>query len=249
MQVAAEDAAGNRTVSGGWAVLVANGAVANGVGASRAAGLKARFEAGVGGRRAKEITLDFGAPVRVNGRLVDASGRPIREARIDLMARPARTGGKWRKEGELTTRADGTFRRLVRPGPSRELRLQYRAFSLDPVPAASASVRVNVRAGVRLAVRPKRTTSRGTIRFRGQLRGRGKRGGLQVTLYAIDRSGRRRVPVEVVRTDDRGRFRFRYRFARTFAPFTYRFIARSERQPTYPYAAGSSPTATVRVVR
>jgi len=57
------------------------------------------------------------------------------------------------------------------------------------------------------------------------------------------------VPVEVVRTDSRGRFRFRYRFARTFAPFTYRFIAKYERQATFPYAAGTSPVATVRVVK
>ncbi len=249
LQVVAEDAAGNRTLSGAWPVRVGNGGVANGAGASRAATIRASFDARGGKRRPKETTREFGQPARVSGRLVDASGEPIARARVDVVSRPARTGARWRKEGEVVTRADGTFRRLIRPGPSRELRFQYRAFSLDPTPAASAAVRLNVHAGVRLAVRPKRTTSHGTIQFAGRLSGRSDRSGLQVTLYAVDRSGRRRVPVEVVRTDARGRFRFRYRFARTFAPFTYRFVAKCERQATYPYAAGTSPPAIVRVVR
>jgi hypothetical protein len=249
MQVAVEDAAGNRTVSGAWSVLVANGAVANGAGASRAARLTARFGARGGKRRRKETTRPFQGRAIVGGRLMDTSNRPIGNARLEVLGRSARTGARFRKEGEIVTRADGTFRYRTRRGPSRELRVQYRAYSLDPRPAATASVRLNIRAGVRLTVRPRRTTSRGTIHFRGRLLGRHGRDGLQVTLYAVDRTGRKRVPVEVVRTDARGVFRFRYQFARTFAPFTYRFIARLERQPTYAYAAASSRPATVRVVR
>ena len=249
LQVAAEDAAGNRTVSGGWTVVIANGAVANGNRASRVARLRASFEARGAKRRPKETSRAFGEPARVSGKLVDGSGQPIGAARIDIVARPNRAGAGWRKEGEVVTRPDGSFRRLLRSGPSRELRLQYRAFSLDPTPTSTAALRMNVRAGVRLTVRPRRTTSRGSIRFLGRLLGRSDRAGLQVTLYAVDRAGRRRVPVEVVRTDSRGRFRFRYRFARTFAPFTYRFIAKYERQATFPYAAGTSPVAKVRVVK
>ena len=92
LQVAAEDAAGNRTVSGGWTVLIANGAVANGVGASRAAGLSTlRGGRDAGGRRRRRSA--FGEPVRVNGRLVDAIGPPDRRSAHRHLARPARAGG------------------------------------------------------------------------------------------------------------------------------------------------------------
>jgi hypothetical protein len=75
------------------------------------------------------------------------------------------------------------------------------------------------------------------------------RGGLQIGLYAVGQSGRARVPVANLQSDVKGRFRFRYRFTRTFAPFTYRFQAWLEAQPTYPYAAAASNRAIVRVVR
>jgi hypothetical protein len=57
------------------------------------------------------------------------------------------------------------------------------------------------------------------------------------------------VSVSVLRTGEKGGFRFNYRFRRTFAPFTYRFQARIKQQPTYPYAAAGSNRAVVRVVR
>jgi hypothetical protein len=70
-----------------------------------------------------------------------------------------------------------------------------------------------------------------------------------VVLEAVGRSGRQRVPVATLRADSRGRFRFRYRFLRSFAPFTYRFRARVIPQASYPYAGGSSRAVTVRIVR
>jgi hypothetical protein len=143
----------------------------------------------------------------------------------------------------------GRFRYTPRRGPSRRFEITYRAFTLDEHPTLSVPLTLAVRAGVRFAVRPRRTTSRGTIRFRGRLLGGPNRGGAQVALYAVGRRERSRVPVSVLTTNRKGRFRFRYRFVRTFAPFTYRFVARVERQRGYPYAAASSPVATVKVVR
>jgi hypothetical protein len=55
--------------------------------------------------------------------------------------------------------------------------------------------------------------------------------------------------VTTLRTDARGRFRFSYRFLRSFAPFTYRFRARLLRQASYPYVDGASRIVTVRIVR
>jgi hypothetical protein len=245
VQIAAVDAAGNRTLAPPVPVRVANGATPNGAGASRAA----RLVAGFARRPRDRARVDFGSTRPIRGRLTDAQGSPIAGARLDVMATQRRPGARPEQEGVVTTRADGRFRYRPHRGPSRRLEFAYRAFSLDPEPTAVAGATLNVRSGVRLVVRPRRTTSRGTIRFRGRLLGGPGRDGVQVTLYAVGRKARSRVPVAVLETDASGRFRFRYQFLRTFAPFTYRFVARVERQRGYPYAPGSSPIATVRVVR
>jgi hypothetical protein len=247
VQIAVLDAAGNRTVSAPVNVHIVNGAAPNGVGASRRAKLVARFQARREGRR--RVTVGFGRTRAIRGRLTGASGEPIAQARIDVMATNARPGAKTRREGVVETGANGRFSYVPRRGPSRRLQLRYRAFTLDPEPSATAEATLNVRAGVRLEVQPRRTTSRGTIRFSGRLRGGPGRDGLQVALYAVGRSGRARVPVALLKTDDAGRFGYRYRFVRTFAPFTYRFQARLEHQRDYPYAAAVSRRVTVQVVR
>jgi hypothetical protein len=230
-------------------VTVVNGATPNGAGASRAARLVAGFETRTRHARRARARVPFGATRPVHGRLTDAQGRPIARARLDVYATQRRPGATRKQEGVVETNARGRFRYVPRRGPSRRLEVDYRAFSLDPKPSATASLALDVRAGVRLVVRPRRIGSRGRIRFVGRLLGRPSRAGVQVALYAVGREARSRVPVAVVTTDARGRFRYRYRFVRTFAPFTYRFVARVERQRGYPYAPGGSPVALVRVVR
>jgi hypothetical protein len=246
IQIAAVDAAGNRTLSTAADVTIANGATPNGAGASRSARLSARF-AGRGGRDRARVAFGRTRPVR--GQLVDGQRRPIADARLEVIATPRQPGAQPKQEGVVTTNANGRFRYTPRRGPSRRLDFAYRAFSLDPEPSATEALALDVHAGVRLAVRPRRTTSRGTIRFHGRLLGGPGRAGVQVTLYAVGRQARSRVPVTVLHTGASGRFRFRYRFLRTFAPFTYRFLARVDRQRGYPYAPGESPVALVRVVR
>ena len=134
-------------------------------------------------------------------------------------------------------------------GSSRRITLAYRPFDTDLTPATTAVVTLNVRAGVSLKVRPRRTTSRGRISFSGRLLGGPNRAGTQVQLFAVARKGRDRVPVATLRADRRGRFHFGYRFRRTFAPFTYYFQAVVPRQNSYPYATGSSKRVSVRIVR
>jgi hypothetical protein len=249
VQIAAYDAAGNRTLSPAVPVTILNGSLPNGIGATRQAQVVARIAGRKRSAAGQRATLDFGARRTIQGRVTDAGGDPIARARLDVTGQARRRGAPLRREGTVTTDAQGRFRFRARRGPSRILRVGYRAFTLDPAPSAVASVTLNVRAGIRLNVTPSRITSRGTIRFRGRLLGGPGRERVQVTLYAVGRVGRQRVPVSVLRTDRKGRFRFSYQFQRTFAPFTYRFQARVERQPTYPYAAAGSNRVVVRVVR
>jgi hypothetical protein len=249
IQIAAYDAAGNRALSQAVPVTILNGSTPNGAGATRQARVVAKI-VGRNGRGAHErATMDFGTRRTIRGRLIGAGGKPIAAATLEVTGQARRSGARARREGTVKTNAKGRFVFRARRGPSRILRVGYRAFSLDAAPSAVAGVTLNVRAGIRLNVVPRRTTSRGTIRFSGRLLGGPGRKRVQVTLYAVGRVGRQRVPVSVLRTNGKGRFRFRYQFQRTFAPFTYRFQARLERQPTYPYAAAGSNRVVVRVVR
>jgi hypothetical protein len=110
-------------------------------------------------------------------------------------------------------------------------------------------VKLDVRPRIALRITPRRVANRGRITFRGRLVGGPGKARTQITIEAVGRDVRSRVPVTTLRTDRRGRFRFSYRFLRSFAPFTYRFRARLMRQASYPYATGVSRIVTVRIVR
>jgi hypothetical protein len=180
--------------------------------------------------------------------LTSGDGQPISEAVVEVTSTDRRLGAQPRALRPLVTDAQGRFQLVPSAGASRTFEFSYRAFTLEE-PVARSAVRLNVRAGVRLGVHPRRTTSRGRIVFEGRLLGGPGRGGTQVGLFAVARRGRDRVPVATLRADRRGRFRFTYRFRRTFAPFTYYFQAVVQRQNGYPYATGRSKRVSVRIVR
>jgi hypothetical protein len=245
--VALIDAAGNRTVSDAETVIFKNRHIANGVNASRSAKLRTWFP--VNGKSRASRTVSFGRRARILGRLTTGDGTPIRRATIELTSTPRAAGASARGLAPIVTNNQGRFAFTPAAGSSRRFTLAYRAFDTDSTPAATAEVTLNVRAGVRLNVKPRRTTSRGRISFSGRLLGGPNRAGTQVQLFAVARKGRDRVPVATLRADGRGRFYFGYRFRRTFAPFTYYFKAVVKRQNAYPYATGSSKRVSVRIVR
>jgi hypothetical protein len=219
----------------------------NGVGASRVAKLTASFRSR--GRHRAERLVRFGKRATVVGRLVDGAGAPIRGAVLQVNSRIDRLGAREHVVATVRTDANGRYRWRTTKGPSRFIRIGYRTYKSDAGEAASAEVKLGVRPKIALRVAPRRVRNRGRITFRGRLvRGPGK-GGVQVTIEAVGRNVRSRVPVTTLRTDRRGRFRFSHRFLRSFAPFTYRFRARLLRQASYPYAGGASRVVTVRIVR
>jgi hypothetical protein len=241
------DAGGNRALSSPVEVVTNNRGGVNGTGASRRARIMSWFL--VGGRSRTSRTVPFGRRATVYGSLTTVDGVPIRGAGIDVSATPSVRGAAARPLGRVTSDRRGRFTFTAPKGASRRFRLSYRPFESDPTPAAAAEVTLNVRAGMALRVTPRRTTSRGRISFTGRLLGGPYRAGTQVQLFAVARKGRDRVPVATLRADRRGRFQFRYRFRRTFAPFTYYFQAVVQRQNGYPYATGRSKRVSVRIVR
>jgi hypothetical protein len=246
IQIALIDAGENRTLSEPIIVSTQNGGRPNGIGASRFVKLSVWTTAR--GNRSASRTVTYGRTAWIHGRLRATDGTPIRGATLDVSALSRRLGARTRPLAPVQTDEKGRFALRPRPGSSRTFTVQYRAFTLDDVPVACERVRIDVRAGVRLQVRPHRISPRGRIRFTGRLVGGPGRAGTHVGLFAVARHGRDRVPVATVRADRRGRFHFSYRFRRTFAPFTYYFQAVVQRQNGYPYATGKSRRVSVRIV-
>jgi hypothetical protein len=257
IRILLEDAAGNRTLIYGPVVrrIASDGAIgpgsdpalrgaANGDGASDQARLSAHW-----GKRGQRTLLvsRFGRTHVVRGRLRAPDGAPIANATIDVVSKTtANNARELVKRGGPRTRSDGSwYVVLPRRASSRDLSFRYRSHVNDTVPAASAGVRLRVRAGVRLTIRP-RVANRGqAIRFSGRLLGAPlPRGGKQIVLMArASRGGW--VRFNVVRSGAGGRFHATYRFQQPGAA-RYRFRALSLAEAAYPYLAGGSNTVTVR---
>ena len=95
IQIAVDDAAGNRTISPAVSITTANGSIPNGSGASGSAQLVARFVTRGGSVGRGRATVDFNETKAIQGRLVDTEGRPIGFAKLDVMAQaPNELAGK-----------------------------------------------------------------------------------------------------------------------------------------------------------
>jgi hypothetical protein len=197
------------------------------------------------GRGGTRRTLRFGGRAYVRVTLTDELARPIAAAALQVRTRERRFGAEWQLAPDVTTGADGRATLRLEPGPSREVALEYRTHAGDAQPAATRSVRLDVRAGVTLVVRPRHLHGGGAVRMSGRLLAAPARGlGKLVTLQARER-GRWR-DFKSARTRRGGRFSARYRFSRSARGlFPIRAVARAD--ASYPYATGRSPTVRVRV--
>ncbi|HZL54805.1 MAG TPA: hypothetical protein VFC22_04165, partial [Solirubrobacteraceae bacterium] len=148
----------------------------------------------------------------------------------------------------VRTSSDGTFSYRIPPGPSRRIRVTYRAGGRRPAASAAASIVVTPQ--VSLAVTPTSTSNGHTITFTGRVSGGYEPpGGLPLELEYLE--GNKWIPYRVVRTDPRdGRFRYAYTFRRTTQPITYtfRFVIPASGVDGYPFAAAVSPPRSVHVV-
>jgi hypothetical protein len=242
VRVFVTDVAGNQTQSDPVQVTIRNGGQPNGMNATGVAKLQAWFKS----NRAHKATatVSYNASPTIEGRLTTADGKPIGAAILEATAEVSRPGSEPAALGTVATDAQGRFAIPVPRGSSRELHIGYRAHTFDEQEAASATLTLNVRAGVRLDISPKHVRNGTTATFSGRLLGGPGRFGTQVTIYAL--TAKRPIPVETVPADQRGRFRYRYRFSSISGRGGFRFQAVVKRQPTYPYALGRSQTVNVR---
>lgn len=233
------DAAGDSAPVLDRAITVANPPPVGAPNGSNASAL-AILSAGWVGSRSARIASGYGHAHTIAGRLTAPGGTPIAGARIDCTATAAYQGAKAAAMACPRTGADGRFAvRVPGSASSRTIRIAYRAHIGDLLPAATRTLGVAVRAGVRLRVSPHTTGVGQSIHFTGALLGAPiPRGGKQIVLEARSPGGPW-IEFDVIRTSRKGRYRDTYRF-KFPGPVDYRFRAVSEGEADYPYATGSS---------
>lgn len=173
--------------------------------------------------------------LRITSRLLNGSGEPIPDARVDILQEVAGTS-QMRLVGSAVTRANGSLTATVPAGPSRLIDLAYRASEGEGY-AAQTEVRENVSAGLRLHVTPSRTTPTGTVQLEGQVLGIIPTNGIvvEVLIYYLGQW----QPIRTPRTESHGRLRVNYQFHQATGQFPFRLRVRYG-QIGFPYGEACS---------
>jgi hypothetical protein len=195
------------------------------------------------------VTVPFGAPALLSGRLTSAAGAGLAGRRIKVVSRPSHGALVPRTVEEVSTGKRGRFLLRLRAGTSRRISVSFRG-DAALAPASHRPLELRVRSGVTLAAAPAALRTSQAVRLSGRVRARGapipRRGKLVAIQYLEEATGRWR-PVLVSRTDHDGRFHTRYRFRYVTGVARIRLRATALAEERWPYAPGSSVPVTVTV--
>jgi hypothetical protein len=207
-----------------------------------------RLRAWFAGRSRKATrTLGYGRSTELAGQLTTADGKPVGGASLEVQERVVGVASRVAPAATVRTDAKGGFVYEVEPGPTRTIVVGYRVLPSDPAPSVVAEATVYTHAGVTLRTSPAHVRNGTTMTFSGRVLAERTSRRALVTIYSVAGAGpRKRIPVETVRADSSGRFRYRYTFHYLEGPTTYRFVAVVPKQIGFPYLEGASKTATVR---
>jgi hypothetical protein len=199
---------------------------------------------GVGGATTlRARLLQRGRRAAVAGRLLDANGLGIRDARVCVATRLRLRGVAEEVVASPLTREGGRFRVALVRGPSREVRVAYWP---DGAGALERYLSLEVPVRARLRLRPRHPIANGgRVRFTVWLPGPENQG-RRVKIQA--RAGRRWVDVRSGLAGAHGIYRSTYRFRSTTGRRRYLFRALVPKQPGYPYEAGTSRVRAATVI-
>jgi hypothetical protein len=209
--------------------------------------LFARLRGGQG--RGDSLTVRFGAPALLSGRLTRAEGAGVGDRELRVVSRPSRGALAPRLVETVRTGAQGGFALPLPPGPSRRLTVTFPGDGgLEP--ASRRALELRVRSGVSLRAVPQGLRTGEVVRLSGRVRSKGApipRRGKLVAIQYLEEATQRWRPVLVTRTDHHGRFRARYRFRYVTGRATIRLRATALAEERWPYVPGSSSPVTIRV--
>jgi hypothetical protein len=193
-----------------------------------------------------KLTAKYGRLVWLRGRLRDGRGGAIANAQVGYSALSTKAGARVQSLGSVRTDSDGVFTLAVATKlGSRQLRFAYSPQLGGPA-AVTTQARLDVVAPITLKARPRLVHNWHAVTFRGRLlAGPMPRKGKLVNLQVIV-DGHWHT-FATVRSFKSGRYKYRYRFTRSFGLVTYRFRALSRYEAAYPFVAGHSKTVKVSV--
>lgn len=189
-----------------------------------------------------KVTVGFNRRVRLAGRLANRDGHPLAAAPVHVYSRTPVSEPQL--VGTVETDRRGRFTYRARATSTRLLQFVY-AGSATILPA-DAAVEIRARGRSTLRASAKRTINGRSVTFAGRVQG----GPLPAEGKLVEMQVRLTGGWETFRTpraDPGGRWRLRYRFARTCGSQRFQFRARLPKEAGYPYETGASRTIAVRV--
>jgi hypothetical protein len=187
-------------------------------------------------------TARYGHGAELVGRLADNAGDAIAGATLCVKLQTIGIEPSATPAGSVTTDSAGNYAYRLTPGPNRNVIIGFRHDSHQV--AREARFYSHVEPTLELSAKKLRNGKR--VRFLGHLPSPGEAGRV-VILQANVKGSKRWITFRKATTGERGGFKADYHFTSTNRPTTYRFRAVVPQQAGYPWAAGHSKPAPVRV--
>ncbi len=209
--------------------------------------LFARLRGGHG--RGDSLTVPFGAPALLSGRLTRADGAGLADSELRVVSRPSRGALVPTAAETVRTGEQGGFELRLPAGPSRRVTVSF-AGDGGQEEARRPGLELRVRSGISLRAAPMELRTGQAVVLSGKVSSRGApipRRGKLVAIQYLEEATHRWRPVLVTRSDHHGRFRAHYRFRYVSGQAAIRLRATALAEERWPYAPGASRPVTVRV--
>lgn len=179
--------------------------------------------------------------ITLEGALTTSLGQPIGGATLQVLQQV--TGSTTTTLlNQIKTSPNGTFTATIPAGPSRRIKIAYRAYTADPAYAATGSVVESVEAGVELHVNNHYTSPTGTVVFKGRVTGAIPPLGAIVDLL-VKYHGQW-VTIRTPRTEHDGNFHITYQWQGSTGSYAF-LVEIPAGQANYPYTNGHSNTINI----
>jgi hypothetical protein len=209
--------------------------------------LFARLRGGHG--HGDSLTVPFGAPALLSGRLTRADGAGLADRELRVVSHPSHGALLAIGAQAVRTGEQGGFELQLPPGPSRRVTVTFGGDDgLEP--ARRPGLELRVRSGLSLRAKPEVLKTGEVVQLSGRVRSTGApipRRGKLVAIQYLEQATHLWRPVLVTRTDHHGRYRAHYRFRYVTGTAAIRLRATALAEERWPYAPGFSPPVTVRV--
>jgi hypothetical protein len=188
--------------------------------------------------------LKFGQNVTVRGDVTLADHTPLGDVDVLVLQRYDAAGMRYTLVRTITTDRSGAFTYTAPAGASWTIAFLYRGSSVYR--HSSASVDVQIPAAATISANRRAVRNGQSVTFAGRLLGGPyPKPGKLIALQAFYRGKWRTFAT--ARANDRGGWRYTYRFGATRGVVVYRFRAQVRQEAAYPYLLGYSRNVAVRV--